>query len=476
MIRRDIRNRLREELATQVNEKTIAFRDILDRISDGFIALDKEWRYVYVNHKASELIGRQSAELLGKNMWELHPGSVGNEFYIAYHDAMERQQYHFIESYYKDYDKWFENHVYPSSGGLSIHFRDITDKKKTELSLAQSVERFNAAANATNDVLWEVDLQKGTLWWNDNFYKKFGYDKELVEQDNMSWENFIHPEDKDRVISSINKTIEVTKETTWKEEYKFGRSDGTYLNIYDRCYILRDTDGKAYKMVGSMTDVTPLFEARESLKKSEERYRNLFERASDSILIHDFTGNIIEVNQAAIEYSGFSNEEFRKMNLGNLLFKEDIEWQPIPFDRLKSGQATHSRRRILTKGGVILTMDISSKMLPDGNVMAVIRDVTEKTKAEKALRDSELRFRTLADNTPVGIFQTDADGQTIYVNEKWMEYSGLTFEEVMGEGWVKAVHPEDRDMLLQNWYDKKAVHNESSSEYRLIDKRVLPAG
>ena len=470
LIRRDIRNRLHRELTSQVNEKTVEFRDILDRISDGFIALDKEWRYVYVNPKASELIGRQPAELLGKNMWELYPGSVGNEFYTAYHEAMEKQQYYFIESFYKDYDKWFENHIYPSSVGLSIHFRDITDKKKTEMSLAQSVERFNAAANATNDVLWEVDIQKGTLWWNDNFYKKFGYDKELVEQDKMSWENFIHPEDKQRVISSINKAIGATQETTWKEEYKFAKSDGTYLNIYDRCYILRDADGKAYKMIGSMTDVTPLFEARENLKKSEERYRNLFERASDSILIHDFNGNIVEVNQAAIEYSGFSNDELKEMNIGDLLFKEDLDWHPIPFERLKSGQATHSRRRILTKAGLMLTMDISSKMLPDGNVMAVIRDVTEKTKAEKALRDSELRFRTLADNTPVGIFQTDAEGQTIYVNEKWMEYTGLTFGEVMGEGWITAIHPEDKDLLLQNWQDKKTVRSESSSEYRLVSK------
>lgn len=470
LIRRDVRNRLHQELTSQVQEKTIEFRDILDRISDGFIALDKEWRYVYVNHRATEIIGRQPAELLGKSMWELYPDSVGNNFYTAYHESMEKQQYHFIESYYKDFDKWFENHIYPSSGGLSIHFRDITDKKKTELSLAQSIERFNAAANATNDVLWEVDLRKGTLWWNDNFYKKFGYDRALIEKDNMSWENFLHPDDKDRVISSINKIIESTTETTWKEEYKFKGSDGTYLNIYDRCYILRDADDTAYKLIGSMTDVTPLFEAKEELKKSEERYRNLFERASDTIVIHDLEGSIIELNQAATDYSGFSKDELKKMNVADLLFNEDLSWQPLPFDELISGRTTHNRRRILTKDKRILTMDISSKMLPDGNVMAVIRDVTEKTKAEKALQDSELRFRTLADNTPVGIFQTDAEGQTIYVNEKWMEYSGLTFEEVMGEGWIRAVHPEDREPLLQNWHDKKAVRNESSSEYRLVDK------
>lgn len=469
LIRRDIRNRLREELTNQVNEKTIAFRDILDRISDGFIALDKDWKYVYINHKASELIGREAGELVGRNMWDIYPEAVGNEFYKAYHLAMQTQQYHFIESYYNDFDKWFENHIYPSQGGLSIHFRDITDKKKTELRLAQSIERFNAAANATNDVLWEVDLQKGTLWWNDNFYWKFGYKKELIEQDNMSWENFLHPDDKERVISSINRTIESTVETTWKEEYKFVKSDGSFLNIYDRCYILRNTEGKAYKLIGSMTDVTPLFEAREELKQSEDRYRNLFERASDTIVIHNLKGDILEINQAATDYSGFSKNELKKMNVADLLFKEDLVWQPLPFEGLSSGKTTHNRRRILTRDGRVLTMDISSKMLPDGNVMAVIRDVTEKTKAEKALRDSELRFRTLADNTPVGIFQTDAEGQTIYVNEKWMEYSGLTLEEVMGEGWIRAVHPEDRELLLQNWYDKKAIKSESSSEYRLVD-------
>ncbi|MBN8673326.1 MAG: PAS domain S-box protein [Chitinophagales bacterium] len=472
-IRRDIRNRLHQELTSQVQEKTIAFRDILDRISDGFIALDKEWRYVYINNEASELIGRQPAELLGRSMWDLYPDAVGNEFYRAYHAAMEKQQYHFIEAYYQEYNKWFENHIYPSSGGLSIHFRDITDKKKTELSLAQSIERFNAAANATNDVLWEVDLQKGTLWWNDNFYRKFGYEKEVVEQDNMSWENFLHPDDKERVINSINKTIESTAETTWKEEYKFAKSDGSYLNIYDRCYILRNAEGKAYKMIGSMTDVTPLFEAREELKQSEDRYRNLFERASDTIVIHDLKGDILEINQAATDYSGFSKGELKNMNVADLLFKEDLALQPLPFDELNSGKTTHNRRRIQTKDKRVLTMDISSKILPDGNVMAVIRDVTEKTKAEKALRDSELRFRTLADNTPVGIFQTDAEGQTTYVNEKWMEYSGLTFDEVMGEGWTTAVHPEDRDMLLRNWYDKVTVHSESISEYRLINKEGI---
>lgn len=470
LIRRDVRNRLYRELTSQVHEKTIEFRDILDRISDGFIALNKEWRYVYVNRKASELIGQRPAELLNKNMWDSSPDADNNKFRAACHEALEKQRYRFIETYHDDKDKWFENHIYPSAGGLSIHFRDITDKKKTELSLAQSIERFNVVANATNDVLWEVDLQKGTLWWNDNFYKKFGYDKGLIEQDSMSWENFIHPEDKRRVISSINKIIETTTETTWKDEYRFERSDGTYLHIYDRCYILRDTGGKACKMVGSMTDVTPLFKAREELEESEERYRNLFERATDSIIIHDLGGIIIQANQAAADYSAYSKAELTGMNVSDLVFKEDLEWQPMPFDKLEAGETTHTRRRIQTKNGGSLTMDISSKMLPDGNVMAVIRDVTEKTKAEKALRDSELRFRTLADNTPVGIFQTDADGQTIYVNEKWMEYSGLTFEEVMGEGWTKAIHPDDRDALLQNWYNKKAVHSESSSEYRLVDK------
>ncbi len=187
-MRRDVKRRLRTELSVRVEENTTLFKDILDRISDGFMALDKNWNFVYLNKTSETTSGR--TDLIGKNMWEEFPDGIGNEFYHAYHKAMENQEYGYLEAYYPGFDAWFENHIYPSSHGLSIHSRDITAKKKTESKLQHALERFDIVANATSDILWEADLQKNITWWNDNFYEKFGYDRSEGFTSGDIWEKF----------------------------------------------------------------------------------------------------------------------------------------------------------------------------------------------------------------------------------------------------------------------------------------------
>ena len=100
----------------------------------------------------------------------------------------------------------------------------------------------------------------------------------------------------------------------------------------------------------------------------------------------------------------------------------------------------------------------------------VNQDITERKKAEEILSNNELRFRTLTVNAPVGIFQTDANGKTIYVNETWLQYTGLRFNEAIGDGWVQAVHPDDREMLVKEWETKSQKGLRSSLEYRLLNK------
>jgi PAS domain S-box-containing protein len=99
-----------------------------------------------------------------------------------------------------------------------------------------------------------------------------------------------------------------------------------------------------------------------------------------------------------------------------------------------------------------------------------VRDITVKKENEKKITDSELRFRTLTKTAPVGIFETDANGSTTFVNETWLQYTGMQFEEAMGDGWLNAVYPEDREWLQKGWQSKTKMKEESLSEYRLIDK------
>lgn len=99
---------------------------------------------------------------------------------------------------------------------------------------------------------------------------------------------------------------------------------------------------------------------------------------------------------------------------------------------------------------------------------STINEITEGKIAIEALKESELRFRFLTESSPVGIFTTDAFGTTNYVNPRWCEISQISFEEAMGDGWLKAVHPEDRDNLAFGWQHAALVNHSSIADYRFI--------
>ncbi|MGG6263866.1 PAS domain S-box protein [Leptolyngbya sp. AN03gr2] len=111
---------------------------ILESVTDGFVALDANWHYTYVNRKAGEMLDRRPEDLIGKHIWEEFPEGIGQKFYHVYHRAMLEQMVIQLEDYYPPWDRWFENRIYPSSDGLVVFFQDTTDRKQIELALRQS--------------------------------------------------------------------------------------------------------------------------------------------------------------------------------------------------------------------------------------------------------------------------------------------------------------------------------------------------
>jgi PAS domain S-box-containing protein len=113
-------------------------RQMFERISDAFVALDKDWRYTYVNRKAAERFGRRASDLIGKHIWTEFPDGLGQPFHLAYEKAMAEQIPVCIEEYYPPFDAWFENRIYPSPEGLTIYFCDISERKLGEERLRQA--------------------------------------------------------------------------------------------------------------------------------------------------------------------------------------------------------------------------------------------------------------------------------------------------------------------------------------------------
>jgi PAS domain S-box-containing protein len=117
---------------------------LLERISDGFVGLDRDWNYVYINRKGAELLGRTPEQLIGKHIWTEFPDGVGQPFHLAYERAMREQTPIRIEEYYPPFGRWFENRIYPSKDGLSIFYSDITDLKLAERALREARDRLQA--------------------------------------------------------------------------------------------------------------------------------------------------------------------------------------------------------------------------------------------------------------------------------------------------------------------------------------------
>jgi PAS domain S-box-containing protein len=115
-------------------------RQVFERVSDAFVALDKDWRYTYVNAKAGEMFGRRPEDLIGKHIWTEFPEGVGQPFHHAYERAVAEQTPIIFEDYYGPYDRWFENRIYPSPDGLTIFFTDITERKRAEQKIREQLE------------------------------------------------------------------------------------------------------------------------------------------------------------------------------------------------------------------------------------------------------------------------------------------------------------------------------------------------
>ena len=216
-------------------------------------------------------------------------------------------------------------------------------------------------------------------------------------------------------------------------------------------------------------------EAADKLIQSEEKYRTIFLKSPLPKWLYDpKTLRFLEVNEEAIRHYGYSQEEFLSMTIKDIRPKEDIELLLKDIKEIYSRpDAQKGIWKHQKKNGEVIIVETTAHSVNYNNRkvrMVVANDITKKIVAEEELSRNELRFRILTSNAPVGIFQTDAAGKTIYVNETWMKYTGLTFDEAMGDGWRKALHPDDKAKQLEQWQVRSQSGLESSSEFRLIDK------
>lgn len=167
------------------------------------------------------------------------------------------------------------------------------------------------------------------------------------------------------------------------------------------------------------------------IQKSEAKYRSLISQASDAIYLLDLNGNFIDVNDSMCAMMGYSSDELLKMHVTDIIDPQELKNDPLLSRIELSKQSVIRERRFRRKDGSIFTVEVNVKIFPDNRVLVMARDVSDRKKMETELREAELKFRTIADRSMVGVYILQC-GKFIYLNPRFAEIFGYEVGELIG--------------------------------------------
>ncbi|MEH1967448.1 PAS domain S-box protein [Nostoc sp.] len=225
--------------------------DILETITDAFVALDRNSCCTYINQRAGQMFNHHPADLIGKNIWEVFPEAIEYQFYHVYFQALAEQRVIQMQEYYPPFDRWFEYWMYPSSEGVSIFFQDITRQKLAEIALEENERRYRSLVVATSQAVWIADT-KGMLKDFSSWIALTGQSDAQVE--GWGWLNAIHPED--RELSELLWTQALKTKNLYFSEHRLQVADGSYRFFAARAVPVLDANDEIQEWVGTHTDIT----------------------------------------------------------------------------------------------------------------------------------------------------------------------------------------------------------------------------
>ncbi|MEW9573328.1 EAL domain-containing protein [Rhodanobacter sp. Si-c] len=226
---------------------------VFERITDACVALDRNWRFTYLNVRAGELLGRCVEELVGRHIWTEFPKDAGSPFRQACEQAMAEQRPRIIEAWYPP-ERWFENRIYPSADGLTIYFQDITERKQAEQQLQQQQRLLDQAQQLARVGSWSWEVAANRVRWSAELYRIYGVDPATHAATFEAYLERVHPDDRARVRGIVEHALR--DGGTFEFEERILRPDGDERVLHSRGVVEADADGRAIRMLGACQDIT----------------------------------------------------------------------------------------------------------------------------------------------------------------------------------------------------------------------------
>ncbi|SFF93551.1 PAS domain S-box-containing protein [Halopelagius inordinatus] len=374
-------------LEQQKTDLETELSDILGRISDAFYALDDEWRFTHLNDRAADIMERCSQEVLGRKIWEVLPDATG-VYRAPFRRAMETQEPVTFETYSEGADAWLEFNVYPSESGLSIYFRDVTDRKERERTLS----KYEAIVETVDDGIYVKDDDGYFTMVNEAYADLTGYDREELVGAHSSL--VVDEATIDRADEQTRRAAD-GEEADTTVEAMIRTADGDRVPAEATFAAIETADRT--EQIGVVRDISDRREYQRKIEESERRYRTLAENfPNGAVALFDENLRYTAAGGQLLKREGVDPEERIGQSIFDI-YPDDLLAEVEPyFHAALDGERDSFEVEYAGR-------QLSNYILPVGDGddgtdagMLVVQDVTERREYQRQLERSNERLEQFA--------------------------------------------------------------------------------
>ena len=364
---------------------------VFERIDDAFYAVDDEFRFVYVNERAEELLQHSEEELLGETLWEVFPEAAGTDAWESFHTALETQEPTDYELYFEPLDFWVEANVYPSETGVSVYFRDVTEQKKREQALREERNLIERIVETSPTGIVTLDADGTFDLVNDRAEEILGYPADELEELVRGTEGLdpITPDGEPFTETEIPTARVFDGETIHNLEMGVRRADGDRVWLSVSGSPLDDT-GEITRAVFTFADITDRIEyehERENRACRQEGIASLGQEAlaADTSDLDDLDGLMHEASQLVAEMldTDYSTVFQLDSERSELWLREGVGWSDdvVGTATVRGERNSQAGYTLLSEGPVVVedlvgeTRFTASELLTDRDVVSGISTI-----------------------------------------------------------------------------------------------------
>jgi nitrogen fixation negative regulator NifL len=303
--------------------------------------------------------------------------------------------------------------------------REAAARERANLELRHSERRYRCFVDVTSQFAWATDPEGQVIEDIPALRQFTGQTYEQAK--GAGWADALHPDDAPRTLEVWQRAV--SNRTPYETEYRMRRYDGVYRLLLARGVPILDEQGNVTEWVGTCIDITERKQAEEALRRSEQRFRLLVEQTVDGIFVADTSGRFIDVNPAGCEMLGYSHEEVLERRIADMVVEEEIARIPAEVARFANGDVVTSEWQFRRKDGSVFFGEVVGRLLPDGRLQAILRDITERREAQRQLRLQASVLQAAANAIAI----INRDGQIEWVNEAFARLTGYSLEEARGQ-------------------------------------------